>query len=471
MSVTITSPTSGQQIKGGKLPFVTVFAAALPTKVETTARFTLDGAPIGRENGLVKVPIKQVAVPGGEAFLYALVVTITTEGQHVLRVENLDTTNPVVLLRGFAEVSFTFAVDPTVSTIRGSELIAEHLRAADPHGQYLTPTEADNLYRSLAAEIPESAIDSTVARDTEVDAKDVALKAEFQTADATIKAEADAAYRKIGTQISDLDVSNLIARDAEFQAADAAHLTAVDPHPLYLTAVEADAAYRKISTPLIPSDIPASQATDAEVTTEIEKHAAKEDPHPAFWTRILNTFMRLVGGQQILKNNPLIAYTSFLSSNSHIELATNDGSNPIIGFHRGGRSGTALYHAGYGKDSIKIINADGYDAELLHKVNHLDLPDVHGTRTAFLSLVIPNTINGSSSLPLGAINPDKIVKIDGMVVVTSGTNKALVPAGGTGVAGNSYFLSVSNGFIICRTTSDSASILGQTVKVTIWYQP
>jgi hypothetical protein len=56
------------------------------------------------------------------------------------------------------------------------------------------------------------------------------------------------------------------------------------------------------------------------------------------------------------KNNAAIVNTSYNAGN--IQVATNDGSNPIIGFHRSGYSAIALYHAGF-PDALKIRRSDG----------------------------------------------------------------------------------------------------------------
>lgn len=63
------------------------------------------------------------------------------------------------------------------------------------------------------------------------------------------------------------------------------------------------------------------------------------------------------------------AMANGMYDNSNIEVVTNDASNPSIGFHRSGHTATALYHAGYGNNSLRIRNADGLDAALLHEGN------------------------------------------------------------------------------------------------------
>ena len=118
-----------------------------------------------------------------------------------------------------------------------------------------------------------------------------------------------------------------------------------------------------------------AMATDAELAAASAAHEAKTDPHPNLWQRIVAGFLSLAGGQMILRNNPPITSASFYGGANHIELATNDGSNPIIAFHKGRISATSLYHSGYGDNSLRLCNADGLDAALLHDGNI-------GTKTA-----------------------------------------------------------------------------------------
>jgi hypothetical protein len=221
----------------------------------------------------------------------------------------------------------------------------------------------------------------------------------------------------------------------------------------------------------LSGEIPDSITRDVELENAIANHVTLDNPHPSLWTRILDSFLALSGGQQILKNNPATSFLSFFGGRNHVELATNDGSNPAVGFHRGGISATTLYHAGYGDDSLHIINADGYQSPLLHNSNHVFDTTMHGVRTALLGMTTPARLNDLSFVSIGAINPDKILGITGVVVITSGTNKAVVFPGGGGGVQQTYHLSVSNGLVVCRTTSDSTSVLGLPVKVTIWYQP
>ncbi len=70
------------------------------------------------------------------------------------------------------------------------------------------------------------------------------------------------------------------------------------------------------------------------------------------------------GSYLFQRNNPAIINTSYAQGNNHIELRTTDASNPIIGFHRSGFTATALYHSGYGVNSLRIRNADGADGPI-----------------------------------------------------------------------------------------------------------
>jgi hypothetical protein len=220
-----------------------------------------------------------------------------------------------------------------------------------------------------------------------------------------------------------------------------------------------------------PAEISDSITRDTELASAIANHAALSDPHPSLWTRIFNGFLRLTGGQQVFKNNPPLSNASFFASESHMELATSNGSNPIIGFHRGGRTAVALYHGGAGNDELRIRNNVGYDSPLLHDENHTLNTKVHGLRTAFFSMNTPTAVNSITTLSLGAIPLAKISHIAGIITNTSGTNVSLTPDGGGGVAGTAYYLSASNGLLTCSTTADSASVLNKPVRVTVWYQP
>jgi hypothetical protein len=261
MTISITFPTINLSIKAGKSPYQTVFTAILPTKGDnTTARFILDDAIIG----LVKVPLRKVATPNGEAFLYCLIATIYNEGTHTLRVENLDTSNPTPIIKEFAAVPFTFIVDSKLTVVRGSEIIAAHLKEVDPHSQYLTQEEANVLYRTVDT-LTDSDIPSTQATDAEI-----ALLI------TNLKFEVASGYRPLG-EISDTDIASTIARDTEIISAISALKSEADPLPQYLQPNEADARYRQSSVPLSDSDIPSTQATDAEVNSAVAKLKTESD--------------------------------------------------------------------------------------------------------------------------------------------------------------------------------------------------
>lgn len=166
----------------------------------------------------------------------------------------------------------------------------------------------------------------------------------------------------------------------------AAHEQKADPHPQYLLQSEGDARYRQSSVAITDAELPSTITRDAEVTAQITAHEAKADPHPNLWQRIVAGFLSLAGGR-ILKNNPAIANTSFFGGTNHLELATDNGSNPILSFHKGGVSATSLYHAGYGNDSLRIRNADGLDAAIAHDGNI-------GTKTAGNANNLLNLLSG-----------------------------------------------------------------------------
>jgi len=84
--------------------------------------------------------------------------------------------------------------------------------------------------------------------------------------------------------LTDADIPGGVARDAEVTAAITAHVNAVDPHPVYLTATEGDARYRQSTTALTDADIPGGVARDAEVTAAITAHVNAADPHPVYLT-------------------------------------------------------------------------------------------------------------------------------------------------------------------------------------------
>ena len=78
-------------------------------------------------------------------------------------------------------------------------------------------------------------------------------------------------------------------------SAIANHVSATDPHPLYLTQVEGDGRYRQSAAALADADIPAAIARDLEVTSAIASHVNATDPHPSLWTRSRNQTKTLLG--------------------------------------------------------------------------------------------------------------------------------------------------------------------------------
>ncbi|MEK0196016.1 hypothetical protein, partial [Microcoleus anatoxicus] len=101
------------------------------------------------------------------------------------------------------------------------------------------------------------------------------------------QAEGDGRYRQTATALTDADIPAAIARDAEVTAVVAAHVAAVDPHPVYLTQAEGDGRYRRTATALTDADIPAAIARDAEVTAAVAAHVAATDMH-SIRCKILN---------------------------------------------------------------------------------------------------------------------------------------------------------------------------------------
>jgi hypothetical protein len=78
----------------------------------------------------------------------------------------------------------------------------------------------------------------------------------------------------------------------------------------------------------------------------------------------INSISNLISG-----NTPAINNGSYSTGQNHLELRTADASNPIIGFHRSGYTATALYHAGYGINSLRMKNADGNDGPIFSTFN------------------------------------------------------------------------------------------------------
>lgn len=269
--------------------------------------------------------------------------------------------------------------------------------------------------------------------------------------------------------ITDADIPAAIARDTETAAAIAAHAALEDPHPIYLTQAEGDGRYRQSAVPLADGDIPAAIARDAEFAAADLAHVGLSNPHPGLWARITNAFLALTGGQTIIKNNPAVITSSFTSGQNHLELLTTDGSNPILGFHRGGFTATALYHLGYGNNSLRIRNADGFDSPLLHNgnigVRHVVIL-VTTNATSILAILLP---------PLGIV-VDKIVSLNAIAkipVIGVGTFW-YVPPLTLDTYGSKYsiYINSSNALIIQTFGAvESSRMSNVEVRIVIGYIP
>ncbi|MCC3405176.1 MAG: hypothetical protein JGK17_06190 [Microcoleus sp. PH2017_10_PVI_O_A] len=64
----------------------------------------------------------------------------------------------------------------------------------------------------------------------------------------------------------------------------------------------------------------------------------------------------------------------------------------------------------------------------------------------------------------------RIRAVSAIATLTSGSNSLRFPPGGIGLAGYSYFLSLSNNFVVIRTTTDSGLVLGLPARVIIWHE-
>lgn len=237
---------------------------------------------------------------------------------------------------------------------------------------------------------------------------------------------------------------------------------------------------RRAPRPIADADIPQAIARDTEFAAADAAHAAALDPHLNFWTRITNTFLALTGGR-ILKNNPAPSAISYDASQNHLELVTNNGSNPILGFHRAGFSATALYHLGYGNDSLRIRNADGFDGAIVHDGNigskiagtaRTVLVDDNLTviKQKLITGTTPATPGLSSATVLG-INPNLLLGFCCMVGIDQG-NGAILWAAPPGVPVPGYAFSASIFVDIFRVRPDltnSANILNRPFKALIYY--
>ena len=110
------------------------------------------------------------------------------------------------------------------------------------------------------------------------------------------------------------------------------------------------------------------------------------------------------GSYLFQRNNAAIANGSYAQGNNHIELRTNDASNPILGFHRSGYTATALYHSGYGSGSLRMRNADGNDGPIFSTFNDgagsgLDADTVDGIQGSALAPIASPTFTGNLTIP------------------------------------------------------------------------
>ena len=76
----------------------------------------------------------------------------------------------------------------------------------------------------------------------------------------------------------------------------------------------------------------------------------------------------ILGSTLYLRNNPAISNGSYAVGNNHIELRTDNGSNPTLGFHRSGFTAVALYHDT--GNSLRLKDAAGTDSLMLHTTNY-----------------------------------------------------------------------------------------------------
>ena len=280
--------------------------------------------------------------------------------------------------------------------------------------------------------------------------------------------QGDGRYRQSAVALTDADIPAAIARDTEVTATVAAHLAAADPHSQYLLPSEGDARYRQSAVALVDTDIPATIARDTEYIAADAAHVAAADPHPSLWSRIVNAFLALTGGQTITKNNPAPSPVSFAAGQNHLELRTTDGSNPILGFHRTGFTATALYHAGYGSESLRIRNADGYDSQLLHKVNHLDVPGFHSVLCTLISTTVA-AVGTETVVGIGTIPAEKIVSISAQILDSIGATGIffILKGGGGDFSPNPRLQSGS----IRIPPVTASQLVGDPLHILVWHIP
>jgi len=175
--------------------------------------------------------------------------------------------------------------------------------------------------------ITEPQIPAAIARDTEVAS---AIASHVSAVDPhptyLTQPEGDGRYRQTATPLVDGDIPAVIARDTEVANAIASHVAAPDPHPTYLTQPEGDGRYRQTATPLVDGDIPAAIARDAEVASAIASHVAAPDPHPIYLSQADFTSFGNIDNQSS-------AFNVLAGGSTHAERLTN---GAFIAFHRPG---------------------------------------------------------------------------------------------------------------------------------------
>ncbi len=76
--------------------------------------------------------------------------------------------------------------------------------------------------------------------------------------------------RRSPKPITDTDIPAAIARDAEFAAADAAHVSASDPHPIYLTQAEGDSSYPRFKRSIYTLTTATQQGAQTNTTHNLD---------------------------------------------------------------------------------------------------------------------------------------------------------------------------------------------------------
>lgn len=99
-------------------------------------------------------------------------------------------------------------------------------------------------------------------------------------------------------------------------------------------------------------------------------------------------------------------------------------------------------------------------------------PGVAGLQFKVVSATIPTTASNQVGVDLAPVFPVgfDFSRIRAVSAIAIPVGPLRVFPGGIGLPGHSYFLSLSNTFVIIRTTTDSASILGIPVRIIIWHE-